>query len=113
MNATKNNISKKITEHRGNLTSVARSFGKSRTWLYNTLNKKHPCLWDVVKEARESLIDDAESELYKQMFKGNTAALLFFLKTQGKDRGYVERFEQQHSGEINHVVNWDDDNVHD
>ena len=93
MRAGKKAISGKITEKRGNLSAVARSFGKSRTWLYSILNNKYPELWDIVKEARESLIDDAESELQKQMFKGNIAALIFFLKTQGKSRGYVERQE--------------------
>ena len=93
MRASKKAISEKIIEKRGNLSAVARSFGKSRTWLYNILNDKYPELWDIVEEARASLIDDAESELQKQMFKGNITALIFFLKTQGKGRGYVERQE--------------------
>ena len=99
MRAGKKAISNKITEKRGNLSAVARAFGKSRTWLYNNLNDKYPELWDVVKEARESLIDDAESELQKQMFKGNITALIFFLKTQGKVRGYVERQEYEQKGD--------------
>jgi len=93
MRAGKKAISEKIIEKRGNLSAVARAFGKSRTWLYNALNDKYPDLWDIVEEARESLVDDAESELQRQMFKGNITALIFFLKTQGKARGYVERQE--------------------
>jgi len=104
MNATKNNIKKKIHEKRGNLSTVARSFGRSRTWLYNTLNDKYPCLWDDVKDARETLTDDVESELQKQIFKGNITAIIFYLKTQGKGRGYVERIEQQHSGQDGGVI---------
>jgi len=112
MRVSKRNLSDKIAEKRGNLSAVARSFGKSRTWLYNALNDKYPDLWDIVTEARESLIDDAESELQKQMFKGNIAALIFFLKTQGKGRGYVERQEIEHDGSITMTVDWDaaDDN---
>ena len=98
MNATKNNLKTKIHEKRGNLAAVARAFGKSRTWLYNTMNDKYPCLWKEVEEARESLKDDAESELQRQMFRGNTTALLFYLKTQAKDRGYVERQQHEVSG---------------
>jgi hypothetical protein len=93
MRVSKKALREKIIEKRGNLTRVAAAFGKSRTWLYNALNDKYPELWDDVEEARESLIDDAESELQKQMFKGNITALIFFLKTQGKTRGYVERQE--------------------
>jgi len=35
----------------------------------------------------------AESELMKLIKEGNVAATIFFLKTQGKKRGYVERQE--------------------
>jgi hypothetical protein len=40
--------------------------------------------------------------------KGNIAALIFFLKTQGKSRGYVERQEVAQSGklEIEYVNDW-------
>ena len=48
----------------------------------------------VVEEIQESLIDDAESELQKLIKDGNTAAILFFLKTKAKARGYIERQEQ-------------------
>ena len=112
MRVGKRAISEKITEKRGNLSVVARSFGKSRTWLYNTLNDKYPELWDVITEARESLIDDAESELQKQMLKGNTTALIFFLKTQGKSRGYVERQEVEHGGGVDiTIVDWDEPDI--
>ena len=112
MRAGKKAIEEKIRDKRGNLSMVARAFGRSRTWLYDTLNDKYPELWDVIKEARESLIDDAESELHKQMFKGNIAALIFFLKTQGKSRGYVERQELEHGGGVDvTIVNWDEPDI--
>lgn len=47
-----------------------------------------------INEIREGLIDFAESKLMQEVRSGNTTAILFFLKTQGKDRGYVERMEQ-------------------
>ncbi len=42
---------------------------------------------DLVRELR---IDYAESRLFKQMDSGNSQATIFFLKTQGKSRGYNE-----------------------
>jgi hypothetical protein len=54
------------------------------------------------------MIDDAESEIYKQFKKGNTAALIFFLKTQGKQRGYVERQEITGKDGNSITVRWDD-----
>lgn len=44
-------------------------------------------------------IDFAESQLHKQIQEGSTAATIFYLKTKGKKRGYVERQEVQHSSD--------------
>jgi predicted transcriptional regulator len=47
----------------------------------------------VVAEAREELLDIAESKLVSAIKKGNLGAICFFLRTQGRNRGYVERNE--------------------
>jgi len=39
-----------------------------------------------------------ESKLLKLIDDGNPQAIMFFLKTQGKHRGYTERTEQQQIG---------------
>ena len=48
-------------------------------------------------EARESALDEAESELMKLIRAGNLTAIIFFLKTQGKSRGYSERSDFGHA----------------
>jgi hypothetical protein len=52
-----------------------------------------PELTEAANEARETMLDNAESKLYTEAMGGNTAALIFLLKTQGKKRGYIERQE--------------------
>ena len=38
-------------------------------------------------------LDFAESQLHNQIKSGNTSATIFYLKTKGKKRGYVEKSE--------------------
>ncbi|PKM70616.1 MAG: PBSX family phage terminase large subunit, partial [Firmicutes bacterium HGW-Firmicutes-18] len=39
------------------------------------------------------MVDNVESVLYNKALEGDTTSVIFFLKTQGKGRGYVERQE--------------------
>lgn len=94
LNADK--VIQKIGELKGNLAAVARSFGMSRQTLYSYI-KDHPTVQRAVEEARETMLDNAESALYTAVLNGEAWAVCFFLKTQGKSRGYVER--QEHTGE--------------
>lgn len=51
----------------------------------------------TVKEAydaaNETQLDLAEKSLFNQIKQGNVTAIIFYLKTKGKNRGYVERRE--------------------
>ena len=91
----KADVQKAITELDGNISAVARRFKVSRGAIYKFIYEKYPDLMDSVHEARETIIDDVESELYKQAKKGNTTAMIFFLKTQGQSRGYVEKTQSE------------------
>jgi AcrR family transcriptional regulator len=81
-----------IDEYTGNLSMVARKLGVSRTTLYRFLSDK-PTVRLALEEAREKMIDNVESKLYSKALAGDTTAMIFFLKTQGKQRGYIERQE--------------------
>lgn len=81
-----------IDEFTGNLSMVARKLGVSRTTLYKFMEDK-PTVKAALDEAREKMVDNVESKLYSKALGGDTVAMIFFLKTQGKKRGYVERQE--------------------
>ena len=85
-------LTKRIEETKGNVAAVARSYGVSRTAVYNWIDASAGCR-QALDDARETMLDNAESILYKKVLEGSTPELLFFLKTQGKRRGYVERSE--------------------
>jgi predicted RNA binding protein with dsRBD fold (UPF0201 family) len=78
---------------RGLVTHAARRLGVTDEAMRQRL-KRSPTLQQVRAEAREAMIDVAESSLFTQIEAGEAWAVCFFLKTQAKDRGYVERTEE-------------------
>ena len=81
-----------IHNSRGLLTAAAKSLGVTRKAIYDAA-KRHPEVQKAIEEARERTTDLAEGKLYQQINEGNMTAIIFYLKTQGKKRGYVERQE--------------------
>lgn len=77
----------------GNISEAARSLGVSRTTFYRRIEES-PRLQEYLEDAREALVDIAESALRAEVLDRNITAIIFALKTQGKKRGYVERTEQ-------------------
>lgn len=102
-------IEKAIREKRGNLAAAARLLGVSRYTVYKRLEKSQR-LQRALSEARETMLDNAETTLYDEALNGNTTALIFFLKTQGKSRGYTERQEVTGAdgGELTVRLSWGD-----
>jgi len=47
----------------------------------------------AVKDLDNVALDFAESQLHKQINEGNNSATIFYLKTKGKVRGYIEKQE--------------------
>ena len=48
---------------------------------------------EQVKDIENVALDFAESQLHQQIGKGIPSSTMFYLKTKGKHRGYVERTE--------------------
>jgi hypothetical protein len=90
--ANKEAVRNAIVKSRGLLSFAAQFLGCERATVYSYL-EKWPDLKQVVADQREGLIDVAESRLLGNIDRGDTTAIIFFLKTQGRNRGYVERQE--------------------
>jgi predicted transcriptional regulator len=93
-------VEQKLRELHGNMAAVGRHFGVTRAAVHNYVRKR-PNLLAVLDEAREAMKDHAESALHTAIFKGEAWAICFYLKTQAKSRGYVERTELRHGGDTN------------
>jgi hypothetical protein len=72
--------------------SAGRMVGISQSAVSQRISSS-PYLQGVVKEVKEQFLDICETELRKHIYKGNLVALIFYLKTQGKHRGFNEKQE--------------------
>ena len=73
-----------------NVSISCKSIGISRNTFYEW-KKKYIPFAEAIQEAQESLLDFAETMLYKAIKDGKTPELIFFLKTKGQARGYIEK----------------------
>lgn len=73
----------------GCVVAAARLLGVTARALYYRF-EQNPDLKDVVHEAKEYLCDHAQLKLAELISQGNTAAVIFTLKTLGRERGFDE-----------------------
>ena len=85
-------VANAIIEANGILAQAARNLGCTRQTVY-TYMEKYVTVRQAYDEANEITIDFVESKLMEQIRMNDTKAILFFLRTKGKKRGYVERKE--------------------
>lgn len=82
-----------IYEKKGcNITATCQALGISRKTFYDWRAKKKK-LAEALDEVEESILDFAESKLVEHIQNDDLQALIFFLRTKGKKRGYVEKTE--------------------
>ena len=114
-----NNIKKKILEglkeHNGNISKACENAGICRYTYYKYVEDEE--FAKQCEEVQENQIDIVEDKLKERIngvsiYKGtdkdgndiiynvppDTTAIIFYLKTKGKKRGYIERQEIEHSG---------------
>jgi len=96
-----------LTKSRGRVAIAAQYLGCTHQTVYNRL-KKYPELREIREEARTNALDIAEDKLFSAVERDEPWAIKFFLSTQGKDRGYTEKFDVdskiEHSGKVEHEM---------
>lgn len=95
---------KALEKSLGVVTTAAKAAGIDRLTHYNWM-RTDPKYKAAVESIADIALDFAESQLHKNMQNGSDAATIFYLKTKGKRRGYVEKTEVEHSGGMKIVWN--------
>lgn len=90
----KENLIKALTKTLGVVSTACTMAGVSRDTHYRYL-KTDPEYKRKVNELKNVALDFAETHLHELIKDGNPAATIFFLKTQGKVRGYIETQDLQ------------------
>ena len=80
----------------GVVTTACKKVGVGRTTFYGWLEDDAEFKKEV-NDIQDLALDFVESQLFEQIKDSNTTATIFYLKTKGKKRGYVERIEQDHT----------------
>lgn len=100
---SKAEVAEALRESKGFVSAAARRLACEAGTVYDYM-ARYPELKEIRQEAREAEKDLAEMMLGKMIRDGQFPATCFFLKTQAKDRGYIERQEHELSGsEVNPV----------
>lgn len=88
----KNAMIEALEQSLGIVTTACKQVDIDRTTHYRWL-KEDEEYKAKVEELSDVALDFAESQLFKQIKDGNTTATIFFLKTKGQRRGYIERYQ--------------------
>lgn len=89
---TNDEIGAALTETKGMVYVAATRLGCSPNTIKRRLSGS-PALRELVAAARGLMIDTAELRLAKAIQEGEPWAIQFYLKTQGRDRGYGDHLE--------------------
>lgn len=86
---TDKQIKKAIDNSMGNVSTIANRLGVSWHTAKKNINKDQE-LVQYYENELESKIDVVENELFTKILDGDVTAMIFFLKTKGRNRGYIE-----------------------
>lgn len=81
-----------MEECHGIVSDACKSVNVSRVTYYKYY-KEDEDFKIAIDEIEGTVLDFVEGELFRKIKTGDTACIIFYLKTKGKNRGYIERQE--------------------
>jgi hypothetical protein len=88
-----------LQETKGLVFLAAKRVGCDPDTIYNRA-KRSPEVAKAIKNQRGEVVDTAELKLYQAILNGEPWSIAMVLKTLGKDRGYVEKQQHEHKGNV-------------
>ena len=79
-----------LLNNEGNISQSCIKSSISRSSVYKWINEDDD-FKDRVQQVGEELLDMVESELIQKIKEGHLTAIIFYLKTKGQRRGYIEK----------------------
>ena len=96
---TTKQIIEALQQARGIMAVAARYLGCHRHTIENYI-ARYPTVAKAYQEQRDTIVDIAEGKLVAMLDAGEWPAVKYTLSTLGRNRGYVERQEQEISGKL-------------
>jgi|TARA_R110000796_G_scaffold50587_2_gene119470 hypothetical protein len=88
----KDNLIAALEKSMGVVTTACKNVGIHRSTFYEYY-KNDDLFKQEIDDINNVALDYVESKMFKQIEKGNTQLIKFYLATKGKKRGYIERQE--------------------
>ncbi len=89
---TAEEVIRALNDSQGLPALAADKLGCTAQTVYN-YRDRYKSIAEAMHHQKEKRIDFAEGKLWQNINNNDTTAIIFFLKTQAKSRGYVERQE--------------------
>lgn len=86
-----------LKEAKGNVSYACKISNIPRRTYYNWL--KNEKFKNEVEDVKEEAIEFVENKLMERIEVGDLGAIIFFLKTKGKHRGWSEKIEVKHENQ--------------
>ena len=96
---TKQRLLECMKKNLGNISHACEQVKIPRTTYYKWYNDDEK-FREAIQEITEAEIDFVESCLKREIKDGNVTAQIFYLKTKGKKRGYVEREKEDNTEQL-------------
>ncbi len=107
MKVSQKKVIEALKKHHGSISKAARELEITSRTIYK-YRDKYPKIREALESSREDfdseLLDLAESKLKNAIAASEPWAIKYALQTKGRTRGYVDKKEIEHSGEIKQIV---------